>query len=162
MYWRQVLAQTTQPKLSGADADLVQSLGKDLAVGIPGLMTQSLSGWEPKKLWKPVEGGRGRYEECAFAEGFDSRADGRSLVAADLDGDGAQELLMLNRDAPKLQLFSNVGEGGHALELVLVPKSGNREAEGARVRTAGGVFPVALARGYASSVEPRVHVGLGK
>lgn len=162
MYWRQVLAQTTHPKLSTADAKLINAMGKDLATGIPGLMTQSLSGWEPKKLWRAVEGnGRSAFEECAFVEGFDSRADGRSLVAADFDGDGDLELLMLNRDAPKLQLFSNVGQGGNAVAIALVPKTGNREAEGAIVRTSRGVFPVALARGYASSVEPQVHLGLG-
>ena len=129
-----------------------------MTLNAPATMTQSFSGWEPKKLWRP---GEGRFEECAFAEGFDSRFDGRSLIAADLDGDGDLELLMLNRGAPRLQLFSNTGEGGTAVELTLQPKTGNREGEGALIRTSRGIFPLVLARGYASSVEPRVHLGLG-
>lgn len=132
-----------------------------LPINSTATMTQSFSGWEPKKLWRPTTEGA-RFEECAFAEGFDSRADGRSLIAVDLDGDGDLELLLLNRGAPRLQLFANTGEGGNALEVTLKPKTGNREGEGALLRTSRGIFPVVLARGYASSVEPRVHLGLGK
>ncbi len=120
----------------------------------------SFSGWEPKKLWlTPADGGRST--ECAFAEGFDSRLDGRSLVSADLDGDGDQDLLMRNRGAPKLQLFENVGRGGHSVEVQLVPDGGSPEAEGALVFESGRVFPVVLARGFVSGVDPVVHVGLG-
>lgn len=122
--------------------------------------SRSFSGWEPKKLWlTPADGGRST--ECAFTEGFDSRADGRSLVSADLDGDGDQELIMRNRAAPKLQLFENVGAVGNSVELVLVPERGSREGEGAQVLESGRVFAVALGRGYASGVDPVVHVGLG-
>lgn len=122
--------------------------------------TMSFSGWEPKKLWSaPSDGGAAT--ECAFAEGFDSRADGRSLVSADLDGDGDLDLLMRNRAAPKLQLFENQGEGGNAVEVVLAPDGGSPEGEGAVVYEAGRAFPVVLARGFASGVDPVVHVGLG-
>ena len=131
-----------------------------LPLTTPASLSQSFSGWEPKKLWRHTEDGK-PFEECAFVEGFDSRFDGRSLISADLDGDGDLELLMLNRAAPKLQLFSNVGEGGNAVELTFKPKSGNPEGEGTLVRTKRGIFPVVLQRGYASSVEPRVHLGLG-
>lgn len=124
---------------------------------------QSFSGWEPKKLW--MQRPDGSFEECAYADGFASRADGRSLVALDLDGDGDQELLMLNRARPRLQLFVNEGVGGNALELRLRATGGEREASTAtvRVRTSAGTraFPVLLARGYVSAVEPSVHVGLG-
>jgi len=131
-----------------------------LPLTTPAALTQSFSGWEPKKLWRHTADGA-PFEECAFVEGFDSRFDGRSLISADLDGDGDQELLMLNRAAPKLQLFANTGEGGNAIELTFKPKSGNPEGEGTLVRTKRGIFPVVLQRGYASSVEPRVHLGLG-
>ncbi|MDX2008685.1 MAG: ASPIC/UnbV domain-containing protein [Myxococcaceae bacterium] len=123
--------------------------------------TMSFSGWEPKKLWlSPPDGGRST--ECAFAEGFDSRADGRSLVAADLDGDGDLDLVMRNRAAPKLQLFENEGPSGRAVEVELAPDGGSPFGEGARVFESGRAFPVVLARGYASSVDPVVHVGLGQ
>lgn len=120
--------------------------------------TMSFSGWEPKKLWlAPPDGGRAT--ECAFAEGFDSRADGRSLVSADLDGDGDQDLLMRNRAAPRLQLFENVGPVGRSVEVVLAADGGS--PEGAVVFESGRAFPVTLARGFASGVDPVVHIGLG-
>ncbi len=122
--------------------------------------SKSFSGWEPKKLWEsPPDGGRA--VECAFTEGFDSRADGRSLVSADLDGDGDQELIMRNRAAPKLQLFENVSPVGNSVELELEPESGSPRGEGAQVVESGRVFAVLLGRGYASGVDPLVHVGLG-
>jgi thiol-disulfide isomerase/thioredoxin len=124
---------------------------------------QSFSGWEPKKLW--LQRQDGTFEECAFTDGFESRADGRALVAQDLDGDGDQELLMLNRAKPRLQLFVNEGATGNALELRLRATQGDPEASTAtvKVRTAAGTraFPVLLTRGYVSSVDPTVHVGLG-
>ncbi len=131
---------------------------------VPAGFEQSLSGWEPKKLW--LQRPDGSFEESAWADGFDSRADGRSLVAMDLDGDGDQELLMLNRASPRLQLFVNEGPVGRAMELRLKATGGDPEASTAtvRVRTKAGTraFPVMLARGYASAVDPVVHVGLGE
>jgi hypothetical protein len=122
--------------------------------------SMSFSGWEPKKLWlTPPEPGRST--ECAFAEGFDSRADGRSLLAADLDGDGDLDLLMRNRAAPKLQLFENEGPAGQAVEVELAPATKSPFGEGARVLEGGRAFPVVLSRGYASGVAPVVHIGLG-
>ncbi len=124
---------------------------------------QSFSGWEPKKLW--MQRPDGTFEECAYTDGFASRADGRALVARDLDGDGDQELLMFNRARPRLQLFVNEGAVGHALEVRLRATGGDPEASTAtiRVRTAAGTraFPVLLTRGYVSAVDPTVHVGLG-
>ncbi|MBK7864250.1 MAG: ASPIC/UnbV domain-containing protein [Archangiaceae bacterium] len=123
-------------------------------------MKQSFSGWEPKKLF--TRSASGRFQEVASVEGFESRADGRSLAADDFDGDGDLDLLMFSRNAPRLQLFENVGSGGNALELELRQHQGHRDADGAVVHVAGvGAFPVVLARGYATAVSPRVHVGLG-
>lgn len=121
---------------------------------------QSFSGYEPKKLFKRSEDGR--FDDCSFVEGFESRLDGRSLVSADLDGDGDLDLIMTNRNAPRIQLFENVGAAGKAVELELVSTQGHREADGAVVLVDGlGAFPVLLNRGYSSSVDPAVHVGLG-
>lgn len=146
--------------LSTAPKDVNNPFPRTADVTNSGDMSRSFSGWEPKKLWlTPADGGRST--ECAFAEGFDSRADGRSLVSADLDGDGDQDLVMRNRAEPKLQLFENEGAVGHSVELQLVPASGSPEGEAAQVFEGGRVFPVVLARGYASGVDPIVHIGLG-
>lgn len=120
--------------------------------------TQSFSGWEPKKLWRTREGPS---EECAWAEGFDSRSDGRSLIASDLDGDGDVDLLMLNRNAPRLQLFRNDGEVGQAVRLRFTPASGVRDAANVTVRVDGRAEQVLLHRGFASSVPPELVRGVG-
>lgn len=122
--------------------------------------TSSFSGWEPKKLWRTDADG-GRSEECAWTEGFDSRADGRSLIASDLDGDGDVDLLMLNRNSPRLQLFRNEGEVGHAVTLRFEPASGVRDAANVKVRIDGRAEEVLLHRGFASSVPPELTRGLG-
>jgi hypothetical protein len=139
---------------------MVGSTGKGLA-GPEELPPQSFSGWEPKKLFMRLGSGE-RFDDCAWGQGFDSRMDGRSLVAADLDGDGDLDLVLWNRVQPKLQLFENLGPTGNALELELEAKKGHREADGAVVQVEGnGAFAVALGRGFVSSVSPRVHAGLG-
>lgn len=140
---------------------LVSSTGRGLD-GPEILPEQSFSGWEPKKLFTRLGPGD-RFDDCAWSMGFDSRYDGRSLVASDFDGDGDVDLMMWNRVQPKLQLFENVLTGGNALELELEAKTGHREADGAKVYVEGnGVFSVALSRGFVSAVSPRVHVGLGQ
>lgn len=149
------MAQATQ-----AEARAKGGFPRTAAVEGSDEASMSFSGWEPKKLWlTPPDGGRST--EAAFAEGFDSRADGRSLVSADLDGDGDLDLVMRNRAAPKLQLFENEGVGGNAVELSLRSDGGSPFGEGAQVFESGRQFPVMLARGYASGVDPVVHVGLG-
>jgi thiol-disulfide isomerase/thioredoxin len=140
---------------------LVGSTGRGLS-GPEMLPEQSFSGWEPKKLFTRLGEGE-RFEDCAWSMGFDSRKDGRTLIAEDFDRDGDVDLLMWNRVQPKLQLFENVLTGGNSVELELESKTGHREADGALVLVDGnGAFSVALTRGFVSAVSPRVHVGLGK
>jgi hypothetical protein len=123
----------------------------------------SLSGYEQKRLFHQLADGH--FEECAFAEGLDSRLDGRSFAPVDLDGDGDVDLLLLSRNAPFLQFFRNDGPNGKALEIELRATHGASEAPSAKVRVKTGagerLFPVLLQRGYMTSVEPAVHVGLG-
>lgn len=110
--------------------------------------TESFSGWEPKKLWRSREG---RSEECAWTEGFDTRTDGRSIVATDIDDDGDVDLLMLNRNAPRLQLFRNDGESGHSVRL---------RFDEPNVKVNGD--EVLLQRGFSSSMPPELIRGLGE
>lgn len=120
--------------------------------------TQSFSGWEPKKLWLSRTGAS---EECAWTEGFDSRSDGRSLIASDLDDDGDIDLLMLNRNTPRLQLFRNDGESGQAVRLRFTPASGVRDAANVTARIDGRAEEILLNRGFASSVPPELVRGVG-
>lgn len=121
--------------------------------------SESFSGWEPKKLWRSRDGATS--EECAWTEGFDSRSDGRSLIATDLDDDGDVDLVMLNRNTPRLQLFRNDGEVGQAVRLRFTPASGVKDAANVTVRLDGRAEEVLLHRGFASSVPPELVRGLG-
>lgn len=123
--------------------------------------TESFSGWEPKKLWRSAPDAGAPSEECAWAEGFDTRTDGRSLIAADLDADGDVDLLLLNRNSPRLQLFRNDGPVGNAVTLRLSPASGPRDAANVTLRVDGHAEELLLARGFASSVPPELTRGLG-
>ena len=79
-----------QQLTGSAPLDRVGATGQGL-VGPETLPTESFSGWEPKKLFTRPAGAE-RFDDVAWTWGFDSRADGRSLIAADLDGDGDLDL----------------------------------------------------------------------
>ena len=94
----------------------------------------------PKKLfWNR---GGGTFEERAFVEGFDTLEDTRGLAYADLDGDGAPEVVLSCFRGP-LHLYRNAwGEGGGRVVLRLSSDRGmNRDALGAvaRLRANGRV-----------------------
>ena len=87
----------------------------------------------PKKLfWNR---GDGTFEERAFVEGFDTLENTRGLAYADLDGDGAPEVVLSCFRGP-LHLYRNAwGEGGGRVVLRLSTDRGfNRDALGAVVR----------------------------
>ncbi|MEO8584955.1 MAG: CRTAC1 family protein [Acidobacteriota bacterium] len=91
----------------------------------------------PKKLfWNR---GDGTFEDRAFVEGFDTLEDTRGLAFADLDGDGAPEIVLSCFRGP-LHLYRNAwGEGGGRIVLRLSADRGwNRDALGAVVRLRAG------------------------
>jgi len=88
----------------------------------------------------------------------------RGAAFGDFDGDGAIDVLVVNRDAPA-NLFRNVvANRGHWLLLSVREKSG-RDALGAVVTIPVGARKltrvVHSAESYCSASDPRVHVGLG-
>jgi enediyne biosynthesis protein E4 len=88
----------------------------------------------------------------------------RAAAIGDVDGDGALDVLVVNRDAPAHLLRNVVPHRGHWLSLRVEEKSG-RDALGAVVSLqAGGrriTRTVHSAYGYCTANDPRVHVGLG-
>ncbi len=94
----------------------------------------------PKRLFR--NRGDGSFEERAFVEGFDTLEDTRGLAYADLDGDGAPEVVLSCFRGP-LHLYRNAwGEGGGRVVLRLSADRGmNRDALGAvaRLRARGKV-----------------------
>ncbi|MDX2035290.1 MAG: FG-GAP-like repeat-containing protein [Isosphaeraceae bacterium] len=110
----------------------------------------------------------GRMRDVSASMGAPWRAPrvGRGLVVADMDDDGALDVLVLPQNSP-LAFFRNRGgpEFGRFLGFQLVGTRSNRDAVGARVTIrAGGRSAVAWRTGggsYQSAGDPRIHFGLG-
>ena len=118
-----------------------------------------------RKLLFRNDGG-GRFKEIGrtAGSGFAVEAVGRTLVAGDIDNDGALDLLVTNNGGPA-ELLRNAGSGNNALLLTLVGTKSNRSAIGARVKiTAGGVTQlreVKAGSSYLGEGELRIHAGVG-
>jgi hypothetical protein len=91
-------------------------------------------------------------------------ATSRALCQGDVDGDGAVDLLVVNRDGPAHLLMNRAEPRGHWLALRVLERSG-ADALGAELTLELGGRTlrrdVAAAYGYLSSHDPRVHLGLG-
>ncbi|MEQ9289969.1 MAG: VCBS repeat-containing protein [Cyclobacteriaceae bacterium] len=83
----------------------------------------------------------------------------------DLDNDGDLDLVLNNINSPAT-IYENEGSGGHSVTISLKGKKGNPWAIGAKVTVwTGATFQTkesVLSRGYMSSVDPRLHFGLGE
>jgi hypothetical protein len=90
---------------------------------------------------------------------------GRGAAAADYDGDGNLDVVVVNHDAPAVLLRNEGGDGRHWLRVRARVKSGNRFGVGARVRVeAGGRTKSAQIGSQASYLSQNpydAHFGLG-
>ena len=91
-------------------------------------------------------------------------ASSRAAAFGDVDGDGAVDVLVVNRDGPAHLLLNRAPERGNWIGLSCVEPSGV-DVLGARLegRIAGRPFhrSVRAASSYQASNEPRIHLGLG-
>lgn len=119
---------------------------------------------EPNLLFAGVEGGRFVEREPRGGTEPVLWAASRALVQGDVDGDGALDLLVLNRGGPAHLLLNRVPERGRGV-LLRVREASGADALGARLELELGDRKlrrdVTVAYGYNSSHDPRVHVGLG-
>lgn len=120
---------------------------------------------EPAQLFAGLAGGRFVEVSAANAAFCGDALVGRGLAMADLDSDGGLDLLAVSLGGP-VRLVRNVGRRGHWIGVRTVdPALGGRDAYGAEVRVAAGGRRhwrlVQPAHSYASSHDPRVHIGLG-
>ena len=116
-----------------------------------------------KHLYRNLGGGR--FEDDAWIEGFDTRADTRGLAFGDLDGDGAPDVVLSTFRGPVL-VYRNGWSHARRLTLRLVSQSSfNREAVGAVVRvSAGGLTRIGEVRAgssYLSCSAKDLYFGLG-
>jgi len=123
--------------------------------------------------------GKGKFEVVRHAGGASGWlvGVGDSVTTADIDGDGFLDLLTasggsmgrslgLPSDNGRYQLFRNVGNGNHWIEIDLEGTTSNRDGIGAVVRvTAGGVTQMRVQDGGVherSQNHSRLHFGLAK
>ena len=112
--------------------------------------------------------GDGRFEDVSNALGLDGvklKAP-RGLIAADVDGDGAPDLIVTQLNAPPV-LLRNVGANkNHFARLDLTGYADNKTGIGAKVEVfANGIWQkweLAGASGYQTQAPPQILVGLGQ
>ena len=123
----------------------------------------------------------GRFANISAVSGFDFPEDGRANVLVDWDHDGDLDVLVTNRNAPRLRFLRNdlPGDNEHvSFKLVGNGKDTNRDAVGARVEVvlaeAGGgtdsrselphrlIKTLRAGEGFISQPSDWLHFGLGK
>ncbi|MGH9787491.1 MAG: redoxin domain-containing protein, partial [Candidatus Acidiferrales bacterium] len=110
--------------------------------------------------------GNGQFIDLSGVTGLDFPEDGRAYALLDLDGDGDQDLVYKNRNAPQLRLMRNdVPTNNHRIAVRLEGRESNRDAIGAviTVEAPGGrwVKQVQPASGFISYHSRQVFFGLG-
>jgi Tfp pilus assembly protein PilF len=111
--------------------------------------------------------GDGTFEDVSHALGLDDVKlhDPRGLIAADVDGDGAADLIVMQVNAPPV-LLKNIGANkNHFARLDLTGLVDNKTALGVKVEVfANGLWQkweLAGASGYQTQAAPQILVGLG-
>ncbi|MCA6079182.1 VCBS repeat-containing protein [Fulvivirga sedimenti] len=106
-----------------------------------------------------------KFTEQAVVSGIDQKGFSNGAVYADLDNDGALDLI-LNNINEVASIYRNLDTTNHFLQIQLLGSPANSAAFGTQIYAyAGGQvffaeqYPV---KGYMSSMDPRVHMGLGK
>lgn len=114
-----------------------------------------------------VNGGGGRFLEAGYPLGVDIDFEGRGVAVADLDQDGALDLLVRSVARRKaVYLRNEAAAGSRFARIDLVGTASNRDAVGAVVRlSAGGMRQMRVrmaGNGFQAQSEGTLHFGLGK
>ncbi|MGB0123496.1 MAG: FG-GAP-like repeat-containing protein [Silvibacterium sp.] len=108
------------------------------------------------------------FEDVSAAVGADKLTlkDPRSLIAADVDGDGAADLIVTQVGAPPVVLLNIGGSKNHSIRIDLTGLADNKTAIGTKVEVfADGLwqkFEVAGASGYLGQNAGEIIAGLGQ
>jgi hypothetical protein len=124
---------------------------------------KNLSAYERNRSFLNLGGGR--FADISFLTGTDSDGDGRSVIGADLDGDGMQDLIVRQAGGGPLLIFLNRFPKQHYLRVSLRGTRSNRLGVGARLIAQVGsrqlVREMYPANTYASQAPCEVYFGLG-
>ena len=110
----------------------------------------------------------GTFEDVSHALGLDAvkLTAPRGLIATDVDGDGAPDLVVTQLNAPPVLLHNLGANKNHFVRLDLAGYADNKTAIGAKVEIfANGQWQkweMAGASGYATQAPPQLLIGLGK
>jgi tetratricopeptide (TPR) repeat protein len=112
--------------------------------------------------------GDGTFEDVSHALGLDAVKlhDPRGLMAADMDGDGAADLIVTQMGAPPVLLRNHGANKNHFVRLDLAGLADNKTAIGVKVEVfASGLWQkweLASSSGYETQSAPQILVGLGQ
>ncbi len=115
-----------------------------------------------------ADGGSKGFEDVSAELGLDKLQlhEPRSVIAADVDGDGAPDLIVTQLDGPPVVLRNVGGNRNHSLRIALSGLADNKTAIGTKVEVfAGGhwqKFEVAGGSGYLSQGSGEIEAGLGQ
>jgi hypothetical protein len=142
--------------------DLYQACGR-IATEADGHGTADVLA-EPNLLHRGAPGGR--FREVLPRGGTEALRVHTSRGAAfgDLDDDGGQDVVVVNKDAPPYVLRNVVPRRGHWLTVRVLDERGSDAIGATLTLRAGGRSlrrDVRTAQGYCSASDPRVHFGLG-
>ncbi len=125
---------------------------------------ENLSAYEQNRVFLNVDGND--FVDASFTSGADLDSDSRSVIAADFNNDGAQDLLVGSVGGGPIRLFLNRMPQGNRIDLELLQRGGKAEAIGARVIATIGkrkvvrdLFP---ANGCLGQQPARIQIGLGE
>lgn len=158
-FWRQVVAKS--PVTASLDPDYEQGWN---AINEVLRSDYTWSGYERNVFYLNHQDGT--FSDVAGALGLDFPEDSRSFALADFDGDGRQEVLLKNRNAPQLRLLKNtVTDLPSALAFRLVGIRSNRDAIGATVTLEAGsrrqTKSLQAGSGFLSQHSKELFFGLG-
>ena len=93
------------------------------------LRSHSFSGHETDSVFYNVDGKQ--FADISGVSGMDSIADGRGFAYFDYDRDGWQDVVLVNANAPQLELFRNrIGESSKGAGFINVRLRGGNATDG--------------------------------
>lgn len=121
------------------------------------------SGDEIDMLYFPR--GDGTFVDRSFSYGVNNPGDGRAAIAADLNNDGFEDLILRQLQDPRLEIYLGRPNGNHWIQFLCESREKFRPAVETRVRllepVLSGVQMIAAGSGHFSQQPECLHFGLG-